>query len=273
VGESKQFLIAAALCLAAAGIAIKVAIGKRHRALADELRVESARRELGEEELKDAYRHLRNLGRHLIALQEEERGKIAVRIHDELGQALTALSLDVAWIESHLAEVPPKVQERLAEMKTVIRDSIETVRRLATELKPRILEEGGLVAAMEWQVRESCARAGLDGSFTADVQDPKSLLPDLVAAMFRNLQELLANVTRHAEARTVTVALEEKQGELVLTVTDDGRGFDPGMLTADSSFGFLQVRDRARYWGGTVEVLSEAGRGATVEVRLVIERI
>ena len=271
--EAKELLLPVAFVIAAASCAVRLAVLRKRQALIDELRLETERRQLGEEELKMAYRHLRDLGRHLMSLQEEERGKIAVRIHDELGQALTALSLDVAWIESHVADPPPSVRERLAEMKTVIRSSVDTVRRLATKLKPRILEEEGLVAGAKWQTRDTCVRAGLEWSFSADVPDVESLDPDLVVSMFRNLQELLANIVRHAQAHSVTVELKEENGILRLTVTDDGRGFDAAELTSETSFGFLQVRDRALYWGGTVEARSEPGKGATVEVRLPVERV
>ena len=273
MSEKIQFLIAALLFIAmfcALGFVVQ---RRRGGALAQELRQESERRELAEEELRGAYHHLRDLGRHLLALQEEERGRIAARIHDELGQALTAISLDVAWIESHQTRASDAIEQRFTAMKNVIGATLVTVRRLATELKPRILEESGLAAAIEWQIRDQCRRSNLEGSFTSEVLEVRSLLPDLAAAMFRNLQELLANVVRHANARRVRVTLEELKGDLVLTVADDGRGFDQEDLSSGSSFGFLQVRDRALYWGGTVDVKSQSGGGAVVEVRVPCQRI
>jgi len=237
-----------------------------------ELREEKQQGERAEEELRDAYRHLRDLGRHLLALQEEERGRIAARIHDELGQAMTAISQDVAWIEGKQPEISESIQQRYAGLQATIRSTLATVRRLSSELKPRILEESGLSEAMNWQVQQQCQRAGLESSFAAKVSHVETLLPDLALSLFRDLQELLANVVRHADAEMVVVTLMEEEGNLVLTVEDDGRGFSPASLESRTSFGFLQVRDRARYWGGTVTAGNQAEGGATVEVRVPLQR-
>lgn len=237
------------------------------------LGLESQRRLACEQELRKCHGYLRDLGLQLLSAQEDERTRLASRIHDDLGQSLTALKLDISWIQNHLPEDLASLRQRLEAVKSDLDRSVEDVRQAAGELHPRILEEEGLSAAVKWQLGTTGRKAGLETVLDARLGDDDSrLLADLALAVFRNFQELLANVVRHAEARKVEVYLAREGDDLVLRVTDDGRGCSQEELSAEGSFGFQQILERARYWGGGMDLRGAPGEGTTVEVTIPFQQ-
>ncbi len=225
-------------------------------------------RYLAAAEVSRSREELRALAARLESIREEERTRIAHEVHDDLGQALTGLKLDLAWIEHRLSrnshvELVERCRSLLGRLDLVM----VSVRRLVTELRPSVLDQLGLPAAIEWQSQEFAARTGLTLDLAVQVTGGKT--PDAVAsAVFRMLQEALTNVARHAGARKVAVTLRQDDESLSLDVSDDGRGNTAGELRGTRSLGLLSLRERSLACGGTVDIRGEPGLGTTVSLRL-----
>jgi signal transduction histidine kinase len=201
--------------------------------------------------------------------REEERKRIARELHDELGQAVTGLKLDLAWLEHRLSRQPTaNLARRTHELLQRLDVIIASVRRIVTQLRPSVLDELGLAAAVEWQAQEFATRTGIAVDLTSDVNDSNPLPDPVASAVFRMLQEALTNVARHAGAGRVRVALHQDTRLLSLDVADDGRGISESELHGRRSLGLLGLRERAIASGGTVEIRGEPGRGTTVSVKL-----
>jgi signal transduction histidine kinase len=210
---------------------------------------------------------LRDLAGYLETARERERTYIAREIHDEFGQALTALKMDLTWLATHLPPERANLLAKVRAMSELVDSSVRMVRRIATNLRPGLLDHLGLVAAIEWQAQEFAARAGFECELVLDAVEP-NLDPDLSTAVFRIFQETLTNVARHAEATKVCVELKEETTELVLIVKDNGRGITKRQTSAANSLGILGMQERARSWGGIATFQAEPGRGTTVTVRV-----
>jgi PAS domain S-box-containing protein len=213
---------------------------------------------------------LRALTAYEHTVREEERARISREVHDVLGQALTALRMDAVRIERHLDGPREVLGERLAEMRALTEETIRTVRRIATELRPVLLDEVGLAAALVWQMQEYARRTGLDAVMSAD--DTIRFTDEQATALFRVFQEALTNVSRHAQASRVEGRLTREhdagRSVAVLRVRDDGRGIRPEDLAQQRSLGLLGMRERVQPWGGTVAFEGGPGKGTTVVVRL-----
>lgn len=226
---------------------------------------------------------LRALAAHATRAREAERTSIAREIHDELGQALTALKMDLAWIDKRLLqcfapfqtlEATNSSQElhgRARAMITLTEDTIGTVRRIATQLRPALLDDLGLEAAAEWQVKDFAARTGIVCDFKSTLGE-RELPPAIATAGFRILQEALTNVARHAEATRVRVRLGRKNNELHLEVRDNGSGIQPQRLANVRSLGLLGMRERALGLGGSVEIAPTKIRGTGVTARIPLKQ-
>ncbi len=210
---------------------------------------------------------LTQLAQRIEAVREEERTELAREIHDVLGQALTAIQLDLNWVRERARGGEELEDERLAAMIRIVDETMDSVRRLSTRLRPTVLDDLGLKAALDWQVREFSQRTGC--TCRLSVLD-EELSPDDArdTALFRILQESLTNVTRHAGAKHVTVRLDRTGDSLRLTVTDDGRGIRPVEADGDGSLGLIGMRERADALGGRFTV-TPAERGGTM-VRVTI---
>jgi signal transduction histidine kinase len=221
-----------------------------------------------EDELRGSREELRRLSSHLEAAREGERTRIAREIHDELGGAMTSLKMDISRLQRNAAAMTPELlQERTAAMTQLINDTIKTVRRIATELRPGVLDDLGLVAAIEWQLAEFQTRSGIECRLEMQVEDVE-LDADRSTAIFRVFQETLTNVARHAEASHVTVALEAEDHHLVLRVQDNGRGISAQDLAGVRSLGLLGMRERVRLLAGDLNIQGAPGQGTTVHVRI-----
>jgi len=223
-------------------------------------------RHLASEQVRVAAEQLRALASRLQKVREEERTEVAREIHDELGQALTGLKLDIAWMKNRL----PRNHEMLAQCASIIQridQTLTAVRRIATELRPSILDQLGLAAALEWQGQEFRTRTGID--VVMEILTDDALIPDeLGSSAFRILQESLTNVLRHAEATRVTIRLERTPTLLTLEVTDNGVGASPTCLGGTTSLGVVGMRERALACGGEFSIVGTPGKGTTVLLRV-----
>lgn len=217
---------------------------------------------------------LRALSAHIEAAREDERTAMAREIHDELGQSLTALKMDVAWLQRRCdtAELIDKapVSERLKLMSAMIDGVIDQVRRIAAELRPGVLDDLGLGAAIEWQAQDFSRRFGILCHVESDVQEHR-FARRVSTAIFRTLQEALTNVARHAHATSVAVTLQQKDGRLRLQVVDDGVGISPAALSRPGCLGLVGMRERARQLGGSARFSARPGGGTRVSVDVPLE--
>jgi signal transduction histidine kinase len=205
----------------------------------------------------------------LDAIREEERRLIAREIHDQIGQSLTALKLDVAWLRSKAATPGAEVDARAAAMESLIDHTIDTAQRVSTALRPSILDDLGLAAALRWQVREFEQRTGLPCVLDLS-SDDTTIEPATALGLFRIAQEALTNVARHAGARQVRVDLDVGAELAALTVADDGRGVTPEELARPTSLGLLGMRERALVVGGQVTIVGTPGKGTTLTARVPV---
>jgi PAS domain S-box-containing protein len=222
-------------------------------------------RTLAAAELEQSRAELRALAARLQATREEERTRIAREIHDELGQALTALKLDMAWLESQLP-VTNSGAFKINEVSVTDRidETMAIVRRIARELRPSVLDQIGLEAAIECLVQEASERTGIAVNLQAD-EFPG--LPDQVAShAYRIIQEALTNVTRHAKASRVEVSVRRLGTSILLAVEDNGVGFAPQTLSGLESLGLVGMRERAMACGGTLTVRGKPGEGTAIVV-------
>jgi len=219
-----------------------------------------------EEELRGSQEQLRNLYLHLQSVREEERTYIAREIHDEFGTILTALKIDLSWLQKQMFQENKAFAGKIERDLDLINSAIKTVQKISSELRPGILDHLGLAAAIEWQVKEFCSRAGI----TWDLSINLGSKPDrhLSTTMFRILQESLTNIARHAEATSVRVNLTEKDRMLVLEVTDNGKGVTEEQLSDRRSFGLIGMRERAQHLGGDVSIKRADGKGTKVLVKI-----
>jgi PAS domain S-box-containing protein len=205
---------------------------------------------------------LRDFAGRLRSASEKERSFIAREIHDELGQALTALRMDVFSLRKGLpASARAKLEPETVEMAALIDAMIDKVRTLAAELRPAVLDNFGLAAAVEWAVQQFGRRTGIRCELDLPTE-PLRIDADRSVDVFRILQEALANVARHAEASSVHVQLRATLGELILEVHDNGRGISPSEIESVASFGLLGMRERALAWGGEIGIRA-APQGGT----------
>ena len=220
-------------------------------------------RKRAERELRDSRELLRELSGALQAVREEEKTRIARELHDELGQALTGLKMDLAQVVSMLEPQQVEIIRRTGAMRSLIESTVAGVRRLATELRPLMLDDLGLVATMEWLANDFARRTGIQVHVHLPGTDFEAG-PELSTTLFRVLQESLTNVSRHAQASEVHIALTEEDGMIRLRVDDNGRGIDRVSDPKRKSFGLLGMRERADMLGGQVTVNSSPGSGTSV---------
>jgi PAS domain S-box-containing protein len=230
---------------------------------------------LAEAQLKGSRQQLRDLAAHIETVREDERTRIAREIHDELGQCLTGLKMELSWVERKLGDASGAVPgslliEKVESMEALVDTIIGSVRRIATELRPGILDSLGLMAAIEWQAMDFQGRTGIECGL--------SLLPDglelddkQVSSIFRIFQEILTNVARHAQASRVTTVMREENGDLLLEVRDNGRGIREDERLHSRSLGLLGMKERTSLLGGTFAIHGVDGTGTTVTVRIPIQ--
>jgi PAS domain S-box-containing protein len=219
-----------------------------------------------EAELRRSFDQLRALTARVQDAREEERKRVAREIHDELGQALTAIKIDLSSLSR---DCPSETQQakRIASIANVVDQTIKSVRRISTELRPGILDDLGLIAAVEWAAEEFETRTGTKCRLDL-LESDRAIDPDRGTAIFRILQETLTNVVRHANATHVDVRLLKESGSVILEVRDNGRGATEEQLSAPGSLGIRGMRERALLLKGELTIQGLPGEGTTVRVRI-----
>ncbi|MBW2646790.1 MAG: PAS domain-containing protein [Deltaproteobacteria bacterium] len=212
-------------------------------------------------------KQLQHLSERMIDLQEEERSRISRELHDELGQVLTALKFDAAWLKRYLPDEEIAVQKRFQEMCVLIDGSLSSVRRISTCLRPGILDDMGLGAAIEWHAKEFEQRLGIECVTLLDL--PKQRLANhLETGIYRIVQEALTNIARHAKASMVTISIEQKDQTLSVKIADNGIGIEPSRIQSPLSTGISGMRERAEILSGTMEIRGDSDKGTKVTVQV-----
>ena len=228
------------------------------------LAMDVTERKRAEEALQKSRDQLRALAARVQTVREEERTRVAREIHDELGQALTAIKIDLSSLSRAL---PAHKKQESESILKLVDETLQSVRRISTELRPPILDAVGLVAAVEWAAEDFEARTGTKCRLDLPRQDIV-VSPQPATALFRVFQETLTNVARHANATEVSVRLAKEDGNLTLEVHDNGQGVSEAQLSAGSSLGILGMRERALLLGGELTITGARGEGTTVTVRI-----
>jgi two-component system, NarL family, sensor histidine kinase UhpB len=231
--------------------------------ITDRIRTEEALRR--SEKMALQREQFQALAERLRRAREEERTKVARDLHDQIGQILTAIKLDLTWMSRRLPKAKDEFHNRMMGAISLINEGVESVRTICTGLRPGVLDDLGLAAAIEWQANEFASRTGICCAVTVPSTD-LSLDGDQATEFFRIFQECLTNVMRHAQAKSARVALYEEKGDLVLVVADDGKGFLESDLS--DSLGLLGMKERAQVCGGDLEIGSAPGNGTTVTLRV-----
>lgn len=222
-----------------------------------------------EEELKDSQKELRDLSSHLQSIREDERARIALEIHDDLGQLLTALKMDLFWINKKIPVDNRPLLDKISKTIELANETIKSVKRMARELRPPLLELG-VALAIENHVKEYQDHTGIKCNVIIDPEDIV-LDKDLSLAVFRIFQELLTNVARHANALLVKIGLVTSEGFIELKVIDDGIGISKEKMKGNHSLGLLGIRERVRQWNGKVDIRGVHNKGTTVTVDIPTE--
>lgn len=214
-----------------------------------------------EDEILHMNDRLRLLSAHLLKVREDERTLIAREIHDELGQQLTSLKIDLSWLRSKMPKDKPLLEEKAKSMISLIDDTVKSVRRISTELRPGILDDLGLIAALEWQSQEFFKRTSIFTDFTTNLPDER-FDKSLSTGIFRVFQESLTNIARHSKATRVKSSLLKVDKNIVLTIADNGRGIEKSTLESQKTLGLMGMQERAMMMGGNLEI--ESVRGARI---------
>jgi PAS domain S-box-containing protein len=228
-------------------------------------------RKRGEESLVLQREQLRALAERLQWVREEDRKMVARDLHDQIGQILTAIKMDMTWMTRHLPESEREVLARLKESIQLINDGVKAVRAICSGLRPGLLDDLGLAAAIEWQAGDFASRNGVQCRVSVPPVD-LHLDGDRATATFRIFQECLTNVIRHAQAKSVRVDLCQEDESILLVVEDDGVGFcEADLSNSLGSLGLLGMKERAQFCGGDVQISSSPGNGTTVTVRVPVD--
>jgi signal transduction histidine kinase len=228
---------------------------------------EIAERRRAEEHVRKSEENLRALAARLQSVREEEWTRIAREIHDELGQALTGLKMDLTWVADRLRPDQKALAARANSMFDLIDGTIQSVRKISTRLRPEVLDELGLGAAIEWQAKDFQKRSGIRCRVSVH-QDGVALDRERSTAAFRVFQELLTNIARHADATRIEVSMRTASGALVLEVEDNGKGIEQSAMSSPKSLGLLGMRERVLPFGGNIEITGDRDRGTKVRVSI-----
>jgi signal transduction histidine kinase len=225
-------------------------------------------RKRAEQELRESRAQLRELSAYLQSVREEERTRIARELHDELGQTLTAIQLGLGVLDSAVRADSPAstLTTGLESMAAMVESATNAVQRLATDLRPPILDGLGLAAALDWQLEAFSERSGI--KYELSLPPQLQFGGDVDTAIFRIMQEALTNISRHAEASQVEVTLQLSDTELVLGISDNGKGMLLSNPSQRRRLGLVGMRERAHMLGGELKIQSSPGKGTQIELRL-----
>ena len=222
---------------------------------------------LAEDKLKNSHEQLRQLAMHMEKLREAERTHMAREIHDELGQQLTGLKMDISWLNKKIKTDDEAIKIKLKDTISLIDKTVITVRKIATDLRPSILDDLGLIAAMEWQSEEFQKRSEITTNFHSNVSQI-TISPELATGLFRIYQESLTNILRHAEAEEVNSYLKLNNDSIELVIKDNGKGFIMENIESKKTLGLLGMKERITLLGGSYEINSIPGNGTNIIISL-----
>jgi signal transduction histidine kinase len=220
-----------------------------------------------EREAEERNRELLELSTHLQNVAEREKAVLARELHDELGGLLVGARMDISWAEQHLAGDHPEVKQRLHRVQQNLSAGVDLKRRIIEELRPTLLDNVGLFAALRWQLKETCGSAGLKCTESYPDEEPK-FTSEAAIALFRIAQEAFTNILKHSAAASVDLTLGLDGDAIVMRISDDGKGIPASRLTAIGSHGLASMRHRVRALGGRLDVRSPASGGTTLLVRI-----
>ena len=235
------------------------------------LAYEEDERKRAEEQLQQSRERLRSLTGRLESIREEERTRIAREVHDELGQALTGVKLELAFLRDQLSDVRPAILAKVESTVKLVDRTMQSVRKIATELRPVVLDQLGLIPAIEWQAQEFQNRTGIQCTLNIYLRTV-ALSVDRSTGVFRIFQEILTNVARHAQASGVDISMQEHAGNLLLQVSDNGRGITEAEVSGSQSLGLLGMRERALLLGGETTIQRNLEEGTRVTVRVPLDQ-
>jgi PAS domain S-box-containing protein len=226
-------------------------------------------RKTAERNMRGSREELRNLSEHLQNIREEERTRIAREIHDQLGQSLSAVTIDLTWLRERLPKRDSALKERVLSIERQISGTMESVREICRELRPPVFDDFGLPTAIKWYLRQFQNKTGIVCTAAIDEELP---VHDKAITMviFRIFQEAMTNILRHSEATRVQVTLKNSARSILLEVKDNGKGITTDQTANPMSLGILGIRERVRFWGGKSSFLGSPGKGTTVTVSIPI---
>lgn len=229
-------------------------------------------RKQADEQLRTSREQLRALSLYLESVREEERTNLAREIHDELGSLLTGLKIDLSWLAKKTSREQELILAKIKSMYELIDEAIQTVKRISTELRPGVLDDLGLSAAIEWAGQEFEKRTEIKLEFTSR---PKDIIldGDRSTAIFRIFQEALTNIVRHANATNARISLKQDGDRVVLRIRDNGKGIDKKQLSDPKAFGLIGMRERAMSKGGDVKISGTPGVGTTIIVSIPLKNM
>jgi PAS domain S-box-containing protein len=219
-----------------------------------------------EQEIQERNEQLRELASNLQNIREEERTYIAREIHDELGQQLTAIKLDVSWLDRKTPDVGP-VKQRIGSILSMLTDVLHSIRRISTQLRPSVLDDLGLIEALKWQVQDFETRYKIPVNFDCP-EDFVLTDAGMTTGLFRIFQETLTNIARHSDATAVTASLRINGGQLLLTISDNGKGFDREEVKKKKTLGLLGMKERTLMMNGQCEIDTTPGKGTSLSVSI-----
>jgi PAS domain S-box-containing protein len=219
--------------------------------------------------LNERTQQLHELSSYLQQVREDERLKIAREIHDELGQQLTGLKMDLSWLKRKIHHGEEAVNNKFDDALSLIAEAVSSIRHMVTKLRPSILDDLGLNAAFEWQVEEFSKRLHIRIGYQNDFDDT-AIDPNIAIGLFRILQESLTNIARHANANKILISIEKLENRVCLTIQDDGVGFDPAAKKTGHTFGLLGIKERTYMLKGDCQINSKPGNGTTISVQIPV---
>lgn len=225
-------------------------------------------------ELASAYDTIHSYAQHQQQIKEQERRLIAREIHDELGQSLTGLKMGLVWLHRKISTDRPAedlIEAKIMSLSNLVNSMVVTVQKISRELRPGLLDNLGLIAALEWHVKEFNTQSDIFCSLTHNVDEDYNFTSDVSTALYRICQESLTNISRHAEATQAKVVLEKNGNTLRLTILDNGKGITPEQIANPQSFGLIGVKERVFPFGGTIEIAGETNKGTSVIATIPIE--
>lgn len=231
--------------------------------------IDITERKTAEEDLKKINSELHDLSGHLQHIREEERKEIARDIHDQLGQQLTGIKMDVYSLDKQIKSEDPGIRRQFSDVLRLIEATVYSVRKIAGHLRPGILDDLGLVAALQWQSQELQTRFGITIDFISEL-DEIHAPAGIITGLFRIYQETLTNAVCHSDAHLIQSSLRVENDQIILQISDDGKGFDINAKEKTRSFDLLGIKERVYVMEGQYEFISEPGKGTSLSVSVPI---